>query len=184
MGLAGESKCAGDRDVGMSYFPAEPIARGDARAFLLQLVQHAADLRLATLDPDFRLMIFPDAADEGESYWPIRIMLGLNLFLNDALDRSDRIFVALVHGPLLDPFGPHQFRRDQDAHVFAQRRRAQTELFRNQNATHAIVHQIAVHLLAKMPLRIAKPVQDQKAAFVGERPQRNRNFHLAILLIN
>jgi hypothetical protein len=107
-----------------------------------------------------------------------------NLILNHPLNRSDRGFVAAIHRPLPDPFGAHQFRRDQDAHVLAQRGRADAELFRNQKAAHAVVDQVAVDLFAKMLLRIAKPVQDQKAALVGQSAQRDRNFHLAILLIN
>ena len=41
----------------MSAWPmrvAEPVRRGDGRALLFQHLQHAADLGLATLDPDFR----------------------------------------------------------------------------------------------------------------------------------
>src|SRR5882724_12087587 len=77
-----------------------------------------------------------------------------NLFLDDAFDRSDRVVVAPVHRPLLDPLGSHQFCRDQDPHVLAQRRRADAEFFRDENAANAIVDQTAVHLLAKMLLRI------------------------------
>src|ERR1700676_1912646 len=58
MRLAGKSQRAGDRDVGMADCRAEPVWRGDRGAFLLQHFQHAADLRLATRNPDLRLMIF------------------------------------------------------------------------------------------------------------------------------
>jgi hypothetical protein len=54
-------------------------------------------------------------ADEDHGEEPV----ASNLIVNHALDRGNRVFIALVHRPLLDALGPHQLGRDQDAHVFA-----------------------------------------------------------------
>ena len=56
MRLAGEAQHAGDRDIGMADALAEPVRRLDRGALLFQHLQHAADLRLAALDPEIELL--------------------------------------------------------------------------------------------------------------------------------
>src|ERR1700749_4303561 len=81
---------------------------------------------------------------------------GSNLVVNYTLDGRNRVLVAPVHRPLLDALGAHEFRRDQDAHVLAQRRGADAELFGDQEATDAVFDQVAVDLRPEMPFRVAK----------------------------
>src|SRR5882724_11837958 len=57
MGFGGEAQHAGDRDVGMSDAGPEPVWRGDRGALGFQYIEHAADLGLATLDPEFQLIL-------------------------------------------------------------------------------------------------------------------------------
>jgi hypothetical protein len=57
MRLAGEAQHTGDRDIGVADPLAEPPGRGDAIARLFQHLQHAPDLRLAAIDPDFRRLL-------------------------------------------------------------------------------------------------------------------------------
>jgi len=78
--------------------------------------------------------------------------------VDHALDRRDRVLVALVHGPLLDALGAHQPGRDQDAHMFAEGRRADAEFFGNQQTTDAIFDQIAVNLRPEMLFRVGAGV--------------------------
>ena len=75
------------------------------------------------------------------------------------------------------------FAAEQHPHVLALGRLTDAELFRDQEAADAVLDQVAVDLLAKMFSRLAQPFQDLQPPFVGQRAQRHRDFHLAILLI-
>src|SRR5271170_4733280 len=57
MRLAGEAQHAADRDVGMTDAWPEPERRPGRSAFFFQHLEHAADLRLAALDPYFRWLL-------------------------------------------------------------------------------------------------------------------------------
>jgi hypothetical protein len=77
-------------------------------------------------------------------------------------------FVALVEGPLLDPFGSDEPRVSQDPEVFAGRRRADPELLGDEHAADAVADQIAVDLGREMRPWPLEPGQDLQAALVSE----------------
>src|SRR5262245_56237918 len=70
-----------------------------------------------------------------------------------AFDLGDPFLVALVKGPLLDPLGAHQPRLRQDPQVLTRGRLAHAELGRDEHTAHAVAHEIAVDLTAKVDAR-------------------------------
>src|ERR1044072_9311093 len=76
------------------------------------------------------------------------------------LDGRDPRIVAPVERPLLDAFGAHETGLYQHAHVFAECRRADLQLFRQQQATDTVLDQVAVDLGPEMAARILQPGED------------------------
>ena len=85
---------------------------------------------------------------------------------------GDARLVAFVERPLFDPLPAKQPRIDQDAQVLARCRLAHAELFRDEEAAHAVVDEIAVDLLAKMGSRILEPLQNDQPSVTCEGTQR------------
>jgi hypothetical protein len=89
----------------------------------------------------------------------------------------NRLLIALVHGPALDTFCTYKSRRRQDAHMLAERRRADSELLRDQHAAHPILHEISVDLRAEMGTRVSQPLQDLKPPLVRQRLEYDHDVH-------
>src|SRR5262249_59936708 len=84
------------------------------------------------------------------------------------LGRRDRLLVALVHGPAPDAFCPDKASVCQNAHMLAQGRRRNFELFGNQHSADAVLDQVSVDLRPEMRARALQPPQDLDAAFIRQ----------------
>jgi len=62
--------------------------------------------------------------------------------------------------------------------MFARSGLGDAEFPGNQQAVNPVLNQIAVHLRAKMPARIAQPVEDHQPAAIGERSQSDIKIHI------
>jgi hypothetical protein len=89
-------------------------------------------------------------------------------FADPAFERGDRPLVALVECPLFDALGVHQARAHEHPHMLAQRGLADAELFGDQETTHSVLHEIAVHLWPEMLDRILEPVEYPEATVVAQ----------------
>src|SRR5204862_3303199 len=88
-----------------------------------------------------------------------------------------------VERPLLDALGAHRADPDEQAHMLGDRRLADPQLLRDQQAADAVLDQIAVDLLAEMRARRLEPFEDLQAPFAGEGAEGGRGMHLGNCLI-
>src|ERR1043166_2377683 len=100
------------------------------------------------------------------------------------LRRSDRFLVAPVHRPALDTLRADEAGAGQNAHMFAQGRRGNSELFGNQHSADAVLDQVSVELGREMSARVLQPPQDLDAAFVRQGLEDDRGIHFYDLLIS
>src|ERR1700756_2484893 len=100
-----------------------------------------------------------------------RYFVALDLREHRCLQPGDALLVALVERPLLDALCADEARARQHAHMLADRRLADAELFSDQHAADPIPDEVAIDLGAKMRPRALQPFQDQKPPIAGERAE-------------
>jgi cysteine synthase len=93
---------------------------------------------------------------------------GSELRPDRAFDTTNRLLIALVERPLLEPLGAEQASLGQHLQVFADRRLADAELLGNQHAANAILDQVSIDLRPEMAGGILQPFQNLQATFVGQ----------------
>src|SRR5688572_13694033 len=82
------------------------------------------------------------------------------------LDLADAGLVALVEDPLLDPLRFDEPRLREHLEVNARRRLADAELLGDQDAAHAVLYEVPVHLRRKVRLRVLEPLENLQPALV------------------
>jgi len=66
----------------------------------------------------------------------------------------------------------------QDAEMLAGRRLADPQLCGDEDAAHAVLHQVAIHLRREVLARALQPFQNLQPLRIGERTQTNVNIHI------
>jgi len=90
----------------------------------------------------------------------------------------DGRIVALVERPLLDPFAADKAGARQDLQVFTGGWLTDAKFLGDQQAAHAVVDQVAIHLGRKMSGRNFQPLQDLEPLVVTERAKRVFELHI------
>src|SRR6266849_10798933 len=91
---------------------------------------------------------------------------------------SNRLLIALVHSPALDTLWAYQSRPGQDAHMLAERWRADSELLCDQHAAHPVLHEVSIDLRTEMDTRVSQPPQDLKPPLVRQRLEHDHDLHV------
>src|SRR3569833_67158 len=97
--------------------------------------------------------------------------------------RFQAVLVTLVEGPALGALGLDQACRGQDAHVLAQGRRRNPELVGDEEAAHAVLHEVAIHLRRNMPSVLAQPIEYLQPLVAGQLSENTIWFHFGTLPI-
>src|SRR5216684_434163 len=82
---------------------------------------------------------------------------------------GDALLVAAVEGPLLDPLRLNEPQGGEELEVFVRARFTHAELVGDEQAAHAIFHQISIDLGREVCRRLLQPVEDGQAPLVGQR---------------
>jgi enamine deaminase RidA (YjgF/YER057c/UK114 family) len=96
-------------------------------------------------------------------------------------DFSDAGLVAPVEGPTFDALGRDQLGLTQNAHVFAQGGLRDAKFFGEEDGADTVFDEVAINLGAEVGPRIFEPMEDLKAAIVGESLQSGEVQHIVSL---
>lgn len=113
-----------------------------------------------TAAPESLALFVPERKRSGLSRLPRRTKGPLRF--------GDPFLIALVKGPLPDPFRPHQTGLHEDAQVLAGGGLADAELLGNEDSADAVADEVTVDLLREVPARILEPAQDFQALLIGQ----------------
>jgi hypothetical protein len=80
----------------------------------------------------------------------IGITVGLPAFSQRRFHFDNALLVSFIEGPLFDALPTDQAGLDEDAQVLARGWLADAQFLSDEQAAHAILHQVAVHLRRKM----------------------------------
>jgi len=99
-------------------------------------------------------------------------------FRHHSLELFDSVLVPLIEGPLPDSLPPNQPGLRQDSKVLTRGWLAYAKFPGDQNAAHAVLYQISVHLGREVSSRLLEPLQNLQPARVGERAKCEVSSHI------